>query len=180
MEYMTKRRVVVTKEDMILMLLNDDMDTPPEIHKFSPDAAKQLHAIGKLFFLFIALNLMILLRFPIDTGSTLMECYDEELHIVIVAWKGKTSVRAYVAKCDRIHYLRLCGADVSKFGKRFYNCNWSYFFVRSNNFFSFFLLKRQISLPKNVLLKMTWKKTMKITKLLTKWLWLRLRIQQRS
>lgn len=56
---MTKRRVVVTKEDMILMLLNDDMDTPPEIHKFSPDAAKQLHAIGKLFFLgFTAHNII--------------------------------------------------------------------------------------------------------------------------
>ena len=50
-----------------------------------------------------------------------MECYDEELHIVIVAWKGKTSVRAYVAKCDRIHFLRLCGGDLSKFGKHYYN-----------------------------------------------------------
>ena len=49
MEYMTKRRVVVSKEDMILMLLNDDMDTPPEIHKFTPDAAKQLHEIGMRF-----------------------------------------------------------------------------------------------------------------------------------
>lgn len=46
-----------------------------------------------------------------------MECYEDGLHIVVVAWKGKTSVRAYVAKCDRIHYLRLCGADLSKFGK---------------------------------------------------------------
>jgi tRNA (cytosine34-C5)-methyltransferase len=45
-----------------------------------------------------------------------MECYEEGLHIVVVAWKGKTSVRAYVAKCDRIHYLRLCGADLSRFG----------------------------------------------------------------
>lgn len=95
MEFMTKRRVVVTREDMSMLLLNDDMDTPPEIHKFSPDAAKQLHEI--------------------ETGSTLMECYEDGLHIVVVAWKGKTSVRAYVAKCDRIHYLRLCGADLSKF-----------------------------------------------------------------
>lgn len=45
-----------------------------------------------------------------------MECYEQGLHIVVVAWKGKTSVRAYVAKCDRIHYLRLCGADLSKYG----------------------------------------------------------------
>lgn len=46
MEFMTKRRVVCTREDMTMLLLNDDMDTPPEIHKFSPDAAKQLHEIG--------------------------------------------------------------------------------------------------------------------------------------
>lgn len=44
---MTMRRVPVTKDDMILMLLNDDMDTPPEIHKFSADAAAKLHEIGK-------------------------------------------------------------------------------------------------------------------------------------
>lgn len=46
-EYMTKRRVTVTKDDMILMLMNENMDTPPEIHKFSPEAAKQLHEIGE-------------------------------------------------------------------------------------------------------------------------------------
>ena len=44
---MTKRRVTVTKDDMILMLMNENMDTPPEIHKFSPEAAKQLHEIGE-------------------------------------------------------------------------------------------------------------------------------------
>ncbi|XP_046442937.1 tRNA (cytosine(34)-C(5))-methyltransferase-like [Daphnia pulex] len=95
MEFMKKRRVVITRDDMTMLLLNDDMNTPPEIHSFSSGAAKQLHEI--------------------DTGSTLMECYEDGLHIVVVAWKGKTSVRAYVAKCDRIHYLRLCGADLSKF-----------------------------------------------------------------
>ncbi|XP_046652158.1 tRNA (cytosine(34)-C(5))-methyltransferase-like [Daphnia pulicaria] len=95
MEFMKKRRVVITRADMTMLLLNDDMNTPPEIHSFSSGAAKQVHEI--------------------DTGSTLMECYEDGLNIVVVAWKGKTSVRAHVAKCDRIHYLRLCGADLSKF-----------------------------------------------------------------
>ena len=33
----------------------------------------------------------------------------------IVGWKGKESVRSYVPKSDRIHYLRLIGADTSKY-----------------------------------------------------------------
>lgn len=71
------------------------------------------------------LGLLILTTLSVigkETGSTLMECFEQDLniHIVLVAWKGKTSVRAYVAKSDRIHYLRLCGADVSKFGMFLY------------------------------------------------------------
>lgn len=46
-DFMALRRIPVTKDDMILMLMNDDMDTPPEIHKFSADAATKLHEIGK-------------------------------------------------------------------------------------------------------------------------------------
>ena len=47
MEFMKKRRVVITRDDMTMLLLNDDMNTPPEIHLFSLNAAKQLHEIGK-------------------------------------------------------------------------------------------------------------------------------------
>ena len=35
--------------------------------------------------------------------------------IVLVGWKGKQSVRAYVAKNDRMHYLRLINGSTSKF-----------------------------------------------------------------
>jgi hypothetical protein len=51
MEFMKKRRVVITRNDMTMLLLNDDMNAPPEIHMFSPGAAKQLHEIGKELFL---------------------------------------------------------------------------------------------------------------------------------
>ena len=37
------------------------------------------------------------------------------LKLEIVGWKGKASVRAYVPKNDRIHYLRLIGGDTSKY-----------------------------------------------------------------
>ena len=33
----------------------------------------------------------------------------------MVGWKGKASIRAYVPKNERVHYLRLIGADTSKF-----------------------------------------------------------------
>lgn len=51
MEFMKKRRVVITRDDMTMLLLNDDMNTPPEIHSFSSGAAKQLHEIGIELFL---------------------------------------------------------------------------------------------------------------------------------
>ena len=44
-----------------------------------------------------------------DGGST--------LKVEIVGWKGKATVRAYVPKNDRIHYLRLTGGDTSKYEK---------------------------------------------------------------
>ena len=42
---------------------------------------------------------------------------DSNLKLEIVGWKGKASVRAYVPKNDRIHYLRLIGGDTSKYEK---------------------------------------------------------------
>lgn len=44
---MSKRRILVTKDDMVLLLSNEDMDTPPEIHEFSTNAAAKLREIGK-------------------------------------------------------------------------------------------------------------------------------------
>ena len=38
---LTKRRIVVSREDLVLMLHNDDMDTPPEIAKLSESTQAQ-------------------------------------------------------------------------------------------------------------------------------------------
>ena len=38
------------------------------------------------------------------------------LTLPICCWKGKNSMRAYIAKNERIHFLRLCGADVTETG----------------------------------------------------------------
>merc|ERR1711874_645161 len=37
------------------------------------------------------------------------------LKVEVVVWKGKASLRAYVAKNDRLHYLRLIGGDTSRY-----------------------------------------------------------------
>lgn len=42
----------------------------------------------------------------------------EEFDIVLSGRRGKATLRCYVAKQERVHYLRLCGFDVSEFEKR--------------------------------------------------------------
>jgi len=39
------------------------------------------------------------------------------LKLGIVGWKGKSTVRAYVPRNERLHYLRLIGADTSPYEK---------------------------------------------------------------
>lgn len=39
------------------------------------------------------------------------------LALAMVGWRGAKSMRAYVSISDCVHYLRLCGADVSKYGE---------------------------------------------------------------
>lgn len=51
------------------------------------------------------------------TGAIAFLYENDGVKIELVGWKGNKSVRAYVAKNDRIHYLRLLGADTSKYEK---------------------------------------------------------------
>ncbi|KAG0717124.1 tRNA (cytosine(34)-C(5))-methyltransferase [Chionoecetes opilio] len=93
----TKRKICVTKNDLVTMLQNDDMEMPPEIVSLDPKTQEQCadHCTGASAFLY----------------------EDDGMKIDLVGWKGNKSVRAYVAKNDRIHYLRLLGADTSKYEK---------------------------------------------------------------
>jgi len=55
----------------------------------------------------------------LDTGSVAL-VYEEDksdykIKLELVGWKGKNSIRAYVPKNERVHYLRLIGSDVSKY-----------------------------------------------------------------
>ena len=60
--------------------------------------------------------------FFLATGSCIL-VYKEEnsdnpnsLKLELVGWRGTMSLRAYVPLHESIHYLRLLGADCSKFG----------------------------------------------------------------
>ncbi|KAG5326419.1 NSUN2 methyltransferase, partial [Pseudoatta argentina] len=97
------RKVQISKEDLIMLLQNDDPHTPPEIVKLNAETQERLKEFA--------------------TGSCIL-LYKEEktdnpnrLNLQLVGWRGIMSLRAYVPTCDAIHYLRLLGADCSKFEK---------------------------------------------------------------
>ncbi|GLH05793.1 tRNA (cytosine(34)-C(5))-methyltransferase [Gryllus bimaculatus] len=99
-----KRRVPITKDDLITLLTCDNPKLPPEIFRLSPKCQEHLNAISQ--------------------GSCVLSFVEEDnkndpdnnpLKLHLVGWRGKTSARGYVPTADCVHYLRLCGADVSKY-----------------------------------------------------------------
>lgn len=93
------RRIHPSKSDLEILLSSEDMDKPPEIENLSKQFQEELVRI--------------------ETGSVAL-VYSEPnsaLTVEVVGWKGKESVRAYVPRNDRLHYLRLIGADTSRFEK---------------------------------------------------------------
>ncbi|XP_075985531.1 tRNA (cytosine(34)-C(5))-methyltransferase Nsun2 [Anticarsia gemmatalis] len=95
----SKRRVRILKEDLILVLQNDNPSKPPHVSQFSEHTQKLVEDFA--------------------TGSCVLE-YKEEggesnLELTLVGWRGVNSLRAYTATPDTVHYLRLLGADYSKY-----------------------------------------------------------------
>merc|ERR1712083_1183367 len=79
----------------IKILQSSEIEKPPEIKNFMQELREEMHAI--------------------PTGSLAFVYKDLEsgMSIEMVGWKGKDTVRAYVPKNERLHYLRLVGADTS-------------------------------------------------------------------
>ncbi|XP_057325315.1 tRNA (cytosine(34)-C(5))-methyltransferase [Microplitis mediator] len=93
------RKVKVTRDDLIMLLQNNNPQKPPEIEKLSEKTQERLKSV--------------------DAGSCVL-MYEEDdspdsLKLHLVGWRGTMSLRAYVPVCDTIHYLRLLGADCSQF-----------------------------------------------------------------
>ena len=41
----------------------------------------------------------------------------KDLALPFTCWKGRTTIRPFVNKYARVHYMRICGFDLSKMGK---------------------------------------------------------------
>jgi len=99
--FMNQRIIRPTRKDLQVLLLSSDIEDPPKITEMEEATQQQLSQI--------------------ETGSIAYVFEEPQkddkapLKVELVGWKGKASVRAYVPKNDRIHYLRLVGGDTSKF-----------------------------------------------------------------
>jgi tRNA (cytosine34-C5)-methyltransferase len=99
--FMAKRIVRPTKKDLEVLLVSSDVERPPEHNQLDDDTKKQIENL--------------------DTGSVAL-VYEEKkndytIKLEFVGWKGKNSLRAYVPKNERVHYMRLIGCDTSKYEK---------------------------------------------------------------
>ncbi|XP_033226206.1 tRNA (cytosine(34)-C(5))-methyltransferase [Belonocnema kinseyi] len=103
------RKVKILKEDLVMLLQNDDHHTPPEIVKLSQHTQDRVKDFAP--------------------GSCILLYQEEEsenpypLKFEMVGWRGTMSLRAYVPTHDAVHYLRLLGADCSKFEKNKFEQN---------------------------------------------------------
>lgn len=91
-----RRKIEVTKNDLILILERTDPKKPAEFSILS-DTVKNF-------------------KTDFDSGSCILFYKDQSgLELNVVGWKGSQSLRAYVDINEAIHLLRLLGADISKF-----------------------------------------------------------------
>ncbi len=98
------RKITVPKEDLLILLLNNDENTPPKIDTLSQETQDALVHLERGSFV-LSMN-----SCKVDQGAP-------EFEIQLIGWKGNSSLRAYVGHHERLHYLRMCGGDMTKFGK---------------------------------------------------------------
>ncbi|XP_064409395.1 RNA cytosine C(5)-methyltransferase NSUN2 isoform X2 [Latimeria chalumnae] len=93
--YINSRVIKVSVEDISVLLTQEN----PFLTKFSTEVQKQAKnfAMGSIVF-----------RYGPDTQNPeTLQC-----PIVLCGWKGKTSLRGFVPKNERFHYLRMMGVEV--------------------------------------------------------------------
>jgi len=95
--FIKSRRVHPSHADLSTLLSADDMEKSPEIKDLSPQFQEELNST------------------PTGSVAYIYRDKDSDLQLEVVGWKGKDTVRVYVPRNDRLHYLRLIGADLSKF-----------------------------------------------------------------
>ncbi|XP_073443970.1 RNA cytosine C(5)-methyltransferase NSUN2 [Dendrobates tinctorius] len=93
-----KSRVVMVSVDDIKILLTQEN---PFLSKFSSETQKQTKDL--------AMGSIILKYEPDPQKPETLQC-----PIVLCGWRGKTSIRSFVPKNERMHYLRMMGVEVFK------------------------------------------------------------------
>lgn len=92
-----RRRIEVTKDDLIVLLNHPDPAHPPQMERMSEQTKNRIQEI--------------------ESGSCLL-VYNEpenDFTLNVVGWRGAKTIRAYIDLNDAIHMLRLLDADVSRF-----------------------------------------------------------------
>lgn len=115
-----ERKVNIPKEDLIVLLTNNDPQKSPPIVTLSKIVQDQVQPLSKLS---NCLPESLLIKI-VGPGSCVL-IYTEEsevsgdspMQLHISGWRGTTSLRCYTMQHSTIHLLRLLGGDVSKYGK---------------------------------------------------------------
>lgn len=121
--FLGENRIVnPTLDDLLSLLLVNDAEMPPSLESMDTDTAKRLREMDT--------GPIALVYKGKSQGTDYLQCQqlfcnfsffsysdDIDINLDLVGWKGKSSVRAYVPKNERIHYLRLVGGDTSKYEK---------------------------------------------------------------
>ena len=96
------RVVRPTLQDLRTLLVVDDTEVPPALTAVDPATTRRLEELPTGC-------IALVYEGPSEDGI--------DIKLELVGWKGKASVRAYVPKQERVHYLRLVGGDTSKYEK---------------------------------------------------------------
>ncbi|XP_072267978.1 RNA cytosine C(5)-methyltransferase NSUN2 [Pyxicephalus adspersus] len=95
--FISSRIVTVCVEDIKVLLTQEN----PFLSKFSSETQKQTKDLD--------MGSIVLKFEPDPQKPDTLQC-----PIVLVGWRGKTSIRSFVPKNERLHYLRMMGVEVFK------------------------------------------------------------------
>lgn len=93
--YIRSRMITVSVEDIKVLLTQEN----PYLSKLQDDAHAQAKKIG--------MGSIVLKYIPNPNNPTEPQC-----PIQLCGWRGKTSIRAFVPRNERLHYLRMLGVEV--------------------------------------------------------------------
>ncbi|KAK9872525.1 hypothetical protein WA026_017990 [Henosepilachna vigintioctopunctata] len=95
------RKVIIPKEDLITLLLNNDPMHSPQINTLSEGVQNRVANLSP--------GSCVLIY------TEKIEGIDEPLILHLSGWRGTTSLRCYTTQHSTVHLLRLLGGDISKY-----------------------------------------------------------------